>query len=85
MACSLTTRAVKGGEAEAPDVSAPSLEGPGPHALITMEVAGRAPAGLDADFRPGDRSLPRLWGGGGPRRCGTNRCMCVSLCINPLS
>jgi hypothetical protein len=60
VACSLTTRAVKGGEAEAPDVSAPSLEGPGPHALITMEVAGRAPAGLDADFRPGDRSLPRL-------------------------
>lgn len=31
VACYLTARAVKGGEAEAPDVSAPALEGPGHH------------------------------------------------------
>jgi len=42
-------RAVKGGEAEASDVSAPSLEGPG-ITLITMELAGRESAGLGADF-----------------------------------
>ena len=56
MACAAMARAVKGGEAEAPDVSAPSLEGPEQSPLITMELAGREPAGLDADFlawRPG--------------------------------
>jgi hypothetical protein len=31
VACPVTTRAVKGGEAEEPDVSAPSLEGPENH------------------------------------------------------
>ena len=55
----VTARAVKGGEAEAPDVSAPSLEGP-EHSLITMEwPAGHRPAWMPI-VRPGDPDPPRL-------------------------
>ena len=51
-----TARAVKGGEAEAPDVSAPSLEGPG---ITWTQWSRPAPlAGLDALLSAGVRVLP---------------------------
>ncbi len=58
MARARWARAVKGGGAEASDVSAPSLEGPGHHSLDTMELAGREPAGLDAPCLRSQGSVP---------------------------
>ena len=72
----MRARAVKGGKAEAPDVSAPSLEGPGNY-LITMELAGRDPAGLNAIFWPGSPVAPRLEGALGDLVGRHRRCKCV--------
>jgi hypothetical protein len=70
---SATARAVKGGEAEAPDASAPSLEGPGSHPRSHWRwPAGHRLAWMPI-FWPGDRSLRRQQGVGGPGRSGTVR------------
>ena len=77
VASAVTARAVKGGEAEAPDVSAPSLEGPGTH-LDTMEF-GRPPgAGLDAPLSAVARERPACRALAGNGRCAPKVQVCAS-------
>ena len=78
MASAAMARAVKGGEAEASDVSAPSLEGPGNH-------PDHNGVGWPGTGRPGSpilglatRSLPAWSEPERPWRRSTKRCKCVS-------
>ena len=73
-------RAVKGGEAEAPDVSAPSLEGLGTHPRSQWRwPAGHRPAWMPI-FCLATRSLRRLEGAGGPGAVGTGgACVCIEF------